>query len=249
MFKEQYPVAWEFHKNSSRSIFQLYDSDISGKIDAPYKEYPSCNSIQLGIPNNIDAGLSQALSNRHSCRDFDNISLQLATLSTLLFHGLGTTGVTVIENQSFLKRTYPSAGGLYPSEFYIIMRHVESINPGIYHYCVGPHILEEVKLINIPDPLITSVFMNQWYLSKASAILVATSFINRTMWKYGDRGYRYMLLELGHTFQNLNLISASLGVSCLNIGGFFDEDLSMLLSIDTNEEIPLYAMAIGAPKV
>jgi nitroreductase len=43
------------------------------------------------------------------------------------------------------------------------------------------------------------------------------------------------------------LAAAAAGLGSLNLGGFFDRDLSVLLDVDDDEEIPLYAVAIGKP--
>ena len=67
------------------------------------------------------------------------------------------------------------------------------------------------------------------------------------MKKYLDRGYRYMLFEAGHSFQNMNLMAMACDLGSMNIGGFFDSDVSKVLGIDMEEEVPLYAMAVGVP--
>ena len=68
------------------------------------------------------------------------------------------------------------------------------------------------------------------------------------MWKYADRGYRYILFEAGHCAQNINLLSLALNLGTLNLGGFFDSTLSDLLKLDEDEEVPLYCIALGYPK-
>jgi SagB-type dehydrogenase family enzyme len=244
-FKQNYPVAWEFHKNSSRSIFQLFDSNFERKIDSPYKEYPQSETIRLTDSKEIPGELSNAILSRRSCRDFKGDELGFDDISTLLQIGFGKQGSYLMENQESFQRPAPSAGGLYPIEIYLITLRIESIPNGIYHYCIEPSMLEQIRQVQIPDSLLATIFMNQYYIAGASAIIVATSSFNRTMWKYGDRGYRYILLEVGHIFQNLNLICTALDLGSLNMGGFFDEDLSRLLNIDINNEAPLYAMAVG----
>jgi SagB-type dehydrogenase family enzyme len=78
-------------------------------------------------------------------------------------------------------------------------------------------------------------------------VVVITAVPGRSLWKYGDRGYRYLLLEAGHAAQNLNLAAVEAGLGCCNLGGFFDEELAGLLLVDTEEEMPLYAVAVGVP--
>jgi SagB-type dehydrogenase family enzyme len=71
--------------------------------------------------------------------------------------------------------------------------------------------------------------------------------LERSLWKYTDRGYRYVLFEAGHVAQNVNLVAESLGLGSLNLGGFFDDRIAALLGIDTNEEVPVYGTGLGIP--
>mgnify|MGYP000559029437 CR=1 FL=1 len=56
-----------------------------------------------------------------------------------------------------------------------------------------------------------------------AAIIFITAIVERSMWKYEDRGYRYILLEAGHVAQNLNLCATAMNLGSLNLGGFFDQ--------------------------
>jgi nitroreductase len=58
-----------------------------------------------------------------------------------------------------------------------------------------------------------------------------------------------MLYEAGHDFQNINLMCTALGLGSLNLGGFFDDDMIRLIGLDGDDEVPLYAMAIGVPDI
>src|SRR5262245_9738467 len=87
--------------------------------------------------------------------------------------------------------------------------------------------------------------MGQHYLTDAVAVAVIAADVERTLAKYGDRGYRYVLLEAGHCAQNLNVAAAALGLGTCNAGGFFDQELADLLTIDTDAEVHLYAVAVG----
>jgi SagB-type dehydrogenase family enzyme len=99
----------------------------------------------------------------------------------------------------------------------------------------------------LPRPLLGDLFMGQPYIGDAAAVIVLTTVLERTLWKYSDRGYRYILLEAGHVAQNLNLVASGLGLGALNLGGFFDANLAALLGLDPEAEVPLYGIAVGTP--
>jgi SagB-type dehydrogenase family enzyme len=76
---------------------------------------------------------------------------------------------------------------------------------------------------------------------------VLTAVVERALAKYCDRGYRYLLLEAGHAAQNLELAAAALSLGACDLGGFVDHDITELLDLDGDEEIPLHSVAVGLP--
>jgi SagB-type dehydrogenase family enzyme len=143
----------------------------------------------------------------------------------------------------------PSGGGLYPLELYAIVLNVSGLTGGIYHYNALNHLLERIRDGSTPKNLLSELFIGQPYVAQSGFVLVLTGVFDRLLWKYEDRGYRYLLFEAGHAAQNTNLAAAALGLGSVNLGGFFDVDLLTLLQLDGEEEAPLYAVAIGQPEV
>lgn len=76
-------------------------------------------------------------------------------------------------------------------------------------------------------------------------IVFITAIFERSVFKYGDRGYRFIFLEAGHVAQNMNLVCAALGLGCVNIGGFFDREIDDLLDLDGITHSTLYMLALG----
>jgi len=62
---------------------------------------------------------------------------------------------------------------------------------------------------------------------------------------YGERGYRYLLIEAGHIAQNFCLVSTGLGLGSVTIGGFVDSGVNHLLRVDELTQISLYGVAVG----
>ncbi len=245
MFRDKYPAAWTFHQNSCRSELNTLMPQYGQAHAENYKEYFLAPSFPLPEVNVPKMDFTDLLFARFSCRRFKNTALTLQHLANVLFSGYGLRNVIMIDNNEFKERTVPSGGGLYPLEFYAIVSNVAGLQKGIYHYVMQPNLLEQVKQIDLPRSFLQNLFMDQSYVAAAAAIVVCTAVIERSMKKYADRGYRYILFEAGHAFQNMNLMSTACGLGSMNIGGFFDKDMCSVLGIDINEEIPLYAMAMG----
>jgi SagB-type dehydrogenase family enzyme len=66
----------------------------------------------------------------------------------------------------------------------------------------------------------------------------------RTSCKYGDRGYRFGLIEAGHAAQNLALVGTALGIGITPVGGFADEPLRRLLGVFQGDELVAHTMVL-----
>jgi SagB-type dehydrogenase family enzyme len=114
---------------------------------------------------------------------------------------------------------------------------------GFYHYDRPGHYLSQI----VPDasrdtlePLVPSLRQVQggavlWLLVGDGA---------RVQAKYSERGLRFLLLEAGHLMQNICLLSRSLGLVTIPLGGFFEQDLARRMRL-CNADVVLYAGVCG----
>ncbi len=140
----------------------------------------------------------------------------------------------------------PSAGACYPLHIFVLVRTVAGADRGTYRYEPDGHQLIPVG-VRPGDTTTAMLFLDQPYVSTASAIIVIAAELGKTLERYADRGYRYVLFEAGHVAQNIALCAAATGVGTLQIGGFLDGHLAAVLQIDGAAVVPLYAAAVGYP--
>jgi SagB-type dehydrogenase family enzyme len=247
MFHERYPVAWSFHRNTCRWPHNMLSAPDGSSPVAYFKEYLSTDPIRLPEPIALSCTLQDCINARVSCRQFSDQPMNLSQLSTVANAAYGIKGRSYYDGCELLERPVPSGGGLYPLELYFVVRNVEKIDPGVYHYAPLVHGLETVRTLEVPRQLLGEAFLWQPYVGDASVIVLYAAVLERSLWKYTDRGYRYVLFESGHAAQNVNLVAESLGLGSLNLGGFFDDQIAALLDIDSDEEVPLYGTALGIP--
>jgi SagB-type dehydrogenase family enzyme len=107
-----------------------------------------------------------------------------------------------------------------------------------------PYRLEPVAIDGDPRRL-ASHFLGQDFLENVNIIVLITGVFERSLRKYGPRGYRYMLLEAGHVAQNLCLGAADVGLGALCLGGFRDASLNRFLGLDGQREAVLYCVSVG----
>ena len=162
----------------------------------------------------------------------------MVKISNLLYYSAGLRS----KNSSMVgNRFYPSGGARYPLEVYLLPINTV-LPPKIYHYYPKNHSLEclfPLKNFSFKN------YFNQPWLSHSAFLIIITAVFKRTMVKYGDRGYRHILLEAGHLGQNFYLTSAGLNLGCCAIGGYYDQRLEKLLQIDGVKESIVYVLAFG----
>jgi SagB-type dehydrogenase family enzyme len=88
--------------------------------------------------------------------------------------------------------------------------------------------------------------VGQRMVHEAGIVIIITAVFARTMWKYGQRGYRYILLDAGHLAQTIYLCADSLGLAAGAVGGFYDAELNEYLNLPEGEEA-LYLLTLGRP--
>ena len=214
--------------------------DRSRKPDV-YKVYADSTRIELPpLPLIPSMTLYDTLRKRKSIRRFSQKSLTLEELSYLLWASTGLQR----EEYGYGLRTAPSAGALYPIETYIIINNVDSLSRGVYHYNVREQVLEEVKQGNFRRE-ITSAALDQTMCSECAAVFTWTAIFYRSKWKYRQRAYRYIYLDMGHIGQNLALAAVSLGLGSCQVCAFSDDEVNAILAVDGTEESAIYLSVVG----
>lgn len=206
-----------------------------------YKSYPRLPKINLG-DEPPSADFFELVKKRKSRRNFSRLSVTKNELSALLKYSCGNMRSM---NSGRFHRAQASGGARFPIEVYpIVFRGENDLKPGLYHYNVKDHALDVLWDREFSDGDIDKLFSYPW-VKDASVGIVMTSVFWRNQNKYGERGYRYIMLEAGHIGQNVYLVSEALGLKCCALGGTYDENLEKLIDIDGITESIIYALAIG----
>jgi SagB-type dehydrogenase family enzyme len=140
-------------------------------------------------------------------------------------------------------RTAPSAGALYPLETYLVAGNVQGLAPGVYRYRPDGHKLERL-LEGDKRHVLAGAALGQRPVSEGAVDIVFTAVYSRTTGKYGERGVRYVHIEVGHAGQNLCLQATALGLGAVTVGAFVDELVAKALNLPQNEQ-PLYIIPVG----
>ncbi|UCE51602.1 MAG: SagB/ThcOx family dehydrogenase [Desulfobacterales bacterium] len=194
-------------------------------------------TIRLPEPR-YDGSVSveHALFSRRSVRKYKNEPLTLAEVSQLLWAAQGITAPRGY-------RTAPSAGALYPLEVYLVAGKVNDLSEGIYKYKYHDHSLVQTVTGDKRAEL-SRAALHQGSLSRAPTVLLFCAVYERITRKYGERGYRYVFMEIGHAAQNVCLQAIALGLGTVAIGAFRDNEVKKIANLPPNEE-PTYFVPVG----
>ena len=193
--------------------------------------------IKLPHPqHDSDVSLEQSLLERRSVRNYSGQPLTLEEVSQLLWAAQGITNPAGF-------RTAPSAGALYPLELYMVAGDVEGLEAGVYRYQPDGHRLAKTLDGDKRAQLAEAVLEQEW-VEEGAVDFVFTAVYERTTGKYGERGIRYVHIEVGHAAQNLCLQATALGLGAVTVGAFYDDQVSQVLGLPAEEQ-PLYVIPVG----
>ncbi|MEA2328612.1 MAG: hypothetical protein QOE68_3571, partial [Thermoanaerobaculia bacterium] len=135
-------------------------------------------------------------------------------------------------------------GALYPLELYVHATNVTGLPKGLYHFDARA---ERLRAMNDGDltAKIASALVQPEIALHAAAIVFITALFERSSFKYSERAYRFALIEAGHVGQNLDLAAVGLGLTALNVGGYYDHEVDELLGLDGVDHSTIYLTAIG----
>ena len=227
--------------------YEVLKNDISDReemVAAHGKKYSTATTLPLQKTDTLqDKSFAELLQSRCSATAFDaNSTLSLANISTLLNVGYGLN--TERGENEGVHRYVPSGGALFPLEIYLLPLRVEEIDAGtLCHYQPRTHELEIIGSYN--GQKTAESLLTQKEMTDAAAILFISGNMPRVTWKYGERGYRYILLEAGHVAQNICLAGAALDLGVCPVAGYYDDAVHDLFWMDGVSEFVVYVLCVG----
>jgi SagB-type dehydrogenase family enzyme len=167
-------------------------------------------------------------------------------LADCLRSGLGITGFVETETGYLPLTMTPSGGARNPFEAYVLVRDVEGISPGFYHYSAIDHTLQ-ITCTDLPNQQ-SNLLAGQEWVDEMPVIVFLVAAMERTMWKYPDaNAYRVVLIEAGHIGQNMMLAATAHGLSCCPTAALCHDSIGRYLNLEKITHVPIYALTLGVP--
>lgn len=212
----------------------------------PLPSYRGKPAVSLPSPPGPETPLSQIVLRRRSAKSpFVEFNLDIGVLSRILSLSCGVTSVTTDEQDiTWPLRASPSGGALYPLDAYLVALSVEGVPPGLYLYRSFDHSLGLLRSGHFAHELADASALGESAEGAAACILLVAA-MGRTKVKYGERAYRFFLLEAGHIAQNILLAATESRLAGVPVGGFIDDEMNAFMQLDGCTEAVLYMIFIG----
>jgi SagB-type dehydrogenase family enzyme len=184
----------------------------------PFRSYEGSLSIRLERQGFDDA---REGSSEPSLPD-------MTSLSRLFFESLALSGQKSLAGSKWHLRVNPSSGNLHPTEGYLMAGPIEGLegSPGVYHYAPKDHALE----------LLAAMGLEGWQslgLPEGTMLVAFTSIYWRESWKYGERAFRYCMIDLGHALAAMTVAAHCLGWAVALLDDVGTDDLAGLLGLES----------------
>jgi len=201
------------------------------------RSYPGYPRFALARPRaRLLPGLDRVLLLRRSSPALGEALPGRGALGRILRFGHGLTGAGG-------RGPIPSAGGLQAIELYLVNFAGGWLPAGLYHYDRGGQHLSQLRA-GAERQRWREVVPSLGLVSGGAFLWVIAGDGERVERKYAERGFRFLLLEAGHLMQNLCLLSASLGLATVPLGGFFEREVAAEFTLPA-EDLVLYLGICG----
>lgn len=185
-----------------------------------------------------DVAYEKALNSARTRLDYNTGQpLSLENLSQLLF---AAQGVVDSEND---ERTTPSFRGEHVVEVYAVVKNVNALEEGIYHYVPGNHAVGLLQKGDLREGIVNAVYSEDTP-DNAPVIIVVAIDTKKTGGLHGD-AEKQALVIAGRVTQNIYLQAESLDNVGVGTVTAFDKDkVQQILNIP-EEEQPVIIIPVG----
>lgn len=187
-------------------------------------------------PSPLFGGIFQGICDRRSTRGYSGDAIASEQLARILAAAYLPEEVRLHEQPSLARESLMT---------FIAVSAVDGLADGVYY--LAPQGLE-LRLIRAGDPAKALQFLclGQELGGDAAVVVFHAADLAAMVKRHGDRAYRYLHLDAGILGQRLNLAALAEGLGASGIGGFFDDHITQLLGIPSEQAV-VYVTTIGRP--
>ena len=167
----------------------------------------------------------------------ERTEVTLNQLAVLLRYSVGYQTV-----DNGLRRIAPSGGGLGSAELFMVVRDIDGLDNGIYHYFGIDHVLE--RLGDVPDELLCGV-LGVTRSSLPQVVVVGVANMAKLREKYDKFSFRLSIIDSGVAQGYLHEISSAMSLRFIEYTDARDSALANLIMLPTRGNKNQVTFAIG----
>ncbi|MDD7646219.1 MAG: SagB/ThcOx family dehydrogenase [Ruminococcus bromii] len=237
-----------FLKQDASDEPEGYKSDQQKMLPQPPLVKAPVSDVLIDLPMDfkplgLEKNLMNVIFNRCSSRVYTDEPLTLLELSFLLW---ATQGIKGIRGRRYATlRTVPCGGARHPFETYLLVRKVEGLEPGRYHYLPMTNQLEYLGAVENIESVLNESLCDQRWAMKSSVVFYWSFVPYRTEWRYGIFSHRGSLIDMGHVGENLYLACSATNLGTCGIGAYAQNLCDELFGLDGEDEYIIYTETVG----
>lgn len=258
---------WEFHDLLFHTRSRLGMIDDSSNLGGTYrfkpdnievyngfKEYENKKYFQFNEPVKEGRGakndLFEILQARKSNRSFPkNKTISYDQIGEFLFHSAKIIHSSPQSGHlDFVKRTFPSAGGIHDLEFYLLINRSDSLSRDVYYYHPQRHGLYQLQVQGkYLDEITQNAMVALGGIKEIPPVIVIlTSRFMKMRSKYERIAYRNTILSVGAAFQTMYLTGAAMNLSTCALGSGNPSLFAEAIGVDPLEECAVGEFVLGS---
>ncbi|TAN02861.1 MAG: putative peptide maturation dehydrogenase [Rhodanobacteraceae bacterium] len=205
---------------------------------------------RMPLPRPATSALDALMERRVTCRNYESAPLSFDAFSAVLYRAFGARAVCdYAPGVQLLKKGVPSAGGLHAVEAYLLVRNVEGVPAGLYHYHAVAHALEPLRPLDADAAasLARRFVAAQAYYAGAPLQIALVARFERNFWKYRNhaKAYRAVILDAGHLSQAMYLAATELNLGAFITAAINEVEIEQAFGLEPMAEGPLAVCGFG----
>ena len=170
----------------------------------------------------------------------------LPDLAYVLFYAAGVTRRRFYPGHGdMLFRAAACTGALYHIDLYLSVCDVPGLQAGLYHFDPHDFALRQLRQGDYRRVLVEASGDDP-ALQEVPVIIIGGDTFWRNSWKYRARAYRHSFWDAGTILANLLAAAHARALSAHLTLGFADALVNTLLDVDTDREVALFLVGLGA---
>ncbi len=201
----------------------------------------------LALPTPVRQSTNMALSAAVGIEEHEqhDTPISLEDLAGLLYFSAGITRRRSYPGGELMFRAAACTGALYSIELYAVCSGVRDLSAGVYLFSPLDFSLAQIRDGAFREALVRAT-AEEPAVSRAPVTIVCTGTYWRNAWKYQARTYRHFGWDNGTILANLLAVADARRLPARVVQGYVDEEINLLLGLDTNREVTLSMVPIGS---